>query len=56
MKNWIAMVLGALILVANFNAKARADWKSDWERVVEAAKKEGRLNLYWMWLTLSLPT
>ncbi|HWP57051.1 MAG TPA: extracellular solute-binding protein [Candidatus Acidoferrales bacterium] len=25
---------------------ARADWKSDWEKIVAAAKKEGRLNLY----------
>jgi len=25
---------------------AHADWKSDWEKVVAAAKKEGQLNLY----------
>jgi len=23
-----------------------ADWKGDWDRVIDAAKKEGRLNLY----------
>ena len=44
-KKRIAIILSALFAAA-LNTNLRADWKSDWDKVVEAAKREGRLNLY----------
>src|ERR671922_1542527 len=41
-----AIKLLAMVFVFAFNADMEADWKSEWEKTVEAAKKEGRLNLY----------
>ena len=46
MGNRTAIKLLAMVFVFVFNADLEADWKSDWEKTVEAAKKEGRLNLY----------
>jgi hypothetical protein len=46
MKNWIAFNLLALLFVLTLNVPLEADWKSDWDRVIDAAKKEGLLNLY----------
>jgi iron(III) transport system substrate-binding protein len=45
MKNRVAVELVAVLFLLVF-VEAKADWKSDWERTVEAARKEGRLNLY----------
>ena len=45
MKNRIAFLL-ALLFVLTLNVPLEADRKGDWDRVVEAAKKERRLNLY----------
>ena len=45
MKNRIAFLL-ALLFVLTLKVPLEADWKSDWEKGVEAARKEGRLNLY----------
>jgi iron(III) transport system substrate-binding protein len=36
----------ALLLLACLHQAARADWKSEWEKTLAAAKKEGRVNLY----------
>src|SRR5262245_18935383 len=44
-KKRIPIILIALFTAA-VNTNLRADWKSDWEKVIEAAKREGRLNLY----------
>ena len=46
MKSSIAIHLLALLFVLAMKVEVKADWKLEWERVVEAAKKEGRLNLY----------
>jgi iron(III) transport system substrate-binding protein len=46
MKTRIAVRLPALLFLFLLPMELKADWKSDWERVVDAAKKEGRLNLY----------
>jgi iron(III) transport system substrate-binding protein len=47
MKNSIATSFLALLFLLTLNMPlAWADWKADWEKTVEAAKKEGRLNLY----------
>ena len=45
MKTRIAINL-FLLPVIFWTANLHADWKSDWEQTVAAAKKEGRLNLY----------
>src|SRR6266508_5101781 len=37
----IALSLGII-----FHAVAQADWKTDWEKAVSAAKREGQLNFY----------
>jgi iron(III) transport system substrate-binding protein len=39
-------MIAGLIFLSLSAAQVLADWKSEWARVVEAAKKEGRLNLY----------
>ncbi len=46
MKTWIAVKLPALLFLFLLPMEVDADWKSEWERVVDAAKKEARLNLY----------
>jgi hypothetical protein len=45
MKTRIAINLFLLAVIFR-TANLYADWKSDWEQTVAAAKKEGRLNLY----------
>jgi ABC-type glycerol-3-phosphate transport system substrate-binding protein len=45
MKTRIAINL-FLLAVIFWTANLHADWKTDWEQTVAAAKKEGRLNLY----------
>jgi iron(III) transport system substrate-binding protein len=46
MKTSIAINLLFLLPIIFRTANLHADWKSDWEQTVAAAKKEGRLNLY----------
>src|SRR5262245_2382537 len=50
MNRWPAIVVRGvwlfLAVACCFVPNAGADWKSDWEKVVAAAKKEGQLNLY----------
>jgi len=46
MRRWLALELLGLLLVLMSPLGLNADWKSDWEQTVAAAKKEGRLNLY----------
>src|SRR5262245_66277089 len=46
MRGWLAIKLLGLFFVFVFPLGLNADWKSDWEKVVAAAKKEGQLNLY----------
>jgi len=41
-----AIYLIALSLGIIFHAVAQADWKTDWEKAVSAAKREGQLNFY----------
>ncbi len=45
MKTRIAINL-FLLAVIFWTVNLYADWKTDWEQTVAAAKKEGRLNLY----------
>jgi iron(III) transport system substrate-binding protein len=40
----VAMLFILLSTLAN--ASAQSDWKKEWEKTVEAAKKEGQLNVY----------
>jgi iron(III) transport system substrate-binding protein len=42
----IAAWLCILGLGTIFSGESRADWKTDWEKAVAAAKKEGRFNFY----------
>jgi iron(III) transport system substrate-binding protein len=46
MKSWRIINLGAVAAIFVIAQEVNADWKSDWEKVVAAAKKEGQLNLY----------
>jgi iron(III) transport system substrate-binding protein len=46
MRRWLALGLLSGLSVLIFPLGLNADWKSDWEQTVSAAKKEGRLNLY----------
>jgi iron(III) transport system substrate-binding protein len=46
MQNRIAVLIAAVIFLSLTAGRVLADWKSEWDRVVEAAKREGRLNLY----------
>jgi len=42
-----ALLLGSfLLLVPAPNSLAQSNWRNEWERVVKAAKEEGRLNIY----------
>ena len=45
MKSRIAINLLFLLSVIFLTANLHADWKSDWEKITAAAKKEGQLNL-----------
>jgi hypothetical protein len=48
----IGVLAGALVVLLSVDARslkageARPEWKKDWERTVEAAKKEGQVVLY----------
>jgi len=46
MKRWRIINLVAVTVIAAFALELHADWKSDWEKITAAAKKEGQLNLY----------
>src|SRR6476659_5634553 len=46
MKIRISIDLLILLAVVCATTEVRADWKSDWEQTVAAARKEGRLSLY----------
>src|SRR6476646_11036666 len=46
MKLRVSIDMLILLAVVCATTEVRADWKSDWEQTVAAAKKEGRLNLY----------
>src|SRR5215467_6214481 len=46
MRNVIAFNFLSLFLSLILTVRLEADWKADWEKVVEGAKKEGRLDLY----------
>ena len=41
-----AIYLVTLSLAIIFHAFAQADWKTDWEKALTAAKREGQLNFY----------
>jgi hypothetical protein len=45
MKNWIAFNLLALLFVLTLNVPLEADWKSDWDRIVEAAREHCQSSL-----------
>ena len=38
--------LVALSLGIIFHSSAEADWKTDWEKAIAVAKREGQLNFY----------
>src|SRR5262244_3908338 len=43
----LQLVAMLFILVATLaNASAQPDWKKEWEKTIEAAKKEGQVNVY----------
>ena len=49
MRHWCVVIFSLILALASFSYCAptlHADWKSDWEKVTAAAKKEGQLNLY----------
>jgi iron(III) transport system substrate-binding protein len=46
MRNVIAINLLSVFFLLILTVRLEADWKADWEKTVEGAKKEGRLNLY----------
>jgi len=46
LQNRIAVLIAAVIFLSLTAGRVLADWKSEWERVVGASKREGRLNLY----------
>ena len=46
MSKSFAIALLVSLFLSAIRTELRADWKGDWENVLEAAKKEGRLNLY----------
>jgi iron(III) transport system substrate-binding protein len=46
MQNRIAVLIAAVIFLSLTAGRVLADWKSEWDRVVGAAKREGQLNLY----------
>ncbi len=45
MQNWLWAII-AVLAFENGHAVAVQDWKADWDKSVEAAKKEGQLVLY----------
>ncbi len=46
MSKSFAITLLVSLFLSTIATELQADWKGDWENVLEAAKKEGRLNLY----------
>ena len=46
MSKSFAITLLVSLFLSIMKTELQADWKGDWENVLEAAKKEGRLNLY----------
>jgi len=46
MKSGIAVNVLSLFFFVTLPLRLEADWKGDWDKSVEAARKEGRLNLY----------
>ncbi|HXV78643.1 MAG TPA: extracellular solute-binding protein [Candidatus Binatia bacterium] len=47
MQNWLWAIVALLVLGSDGALGAQADvWKADWDKTVEAAKKEGQLVLY----------
>lgn len=46
MSKSFAITLLVSLFLSTMKTELQADWKGDWEKVVEEAKKEGRLNLY----------
>ena len=50
MNLFLARAVGLLVVVfwttASYAAESKPNWQADWERTVQAAKKEGSLSLY----------
>ncbi len=48
--NLLARAVGLLVVVfwttAPYAAESKPNWQAEWERTVQAAKKEGSLSLY----------
>jgi hypothetical protein len=48
--NLLARAVGLLVVVfwtiASYAAESKPNWQAEWERTVQAAKKEGSLSLY----------
>src|SRR5947208_11757474 len=43
----LRLLFTAILLLSNLaNAHAQSDWKKEWEKTIEAAKKEGQVNVY----------
>ncbi len=40
------MLAACAILLLLAEARAQSDWKKEWEKTIEAAKKEGQVNVY----------
>lgn len=43
---WGALAFSFFLLGVLEGGSAQTDWKSEWDKTVAAAKKEGRVNLY----------
>ncbi len=45
---WLVCSLVAFLFILDFSFSrpSQADWKAEWEKTLEAAGKEGRLNVY----------
>ena len=48
--NLLARAVGLLVVVfwsvASYAAESKPNWEAEWDRTVQAAKKEGSLSLY----------
>ena len=44
MSRVVLAACAVLLLLAE--ARAQSDWKKEWEKTIEAAKKEGQVNVY----------
>ena len=44
MSKVVLAACAVLLLVAE--ARAQSDWKKEWEKIIEGAKKEGQVNVY----------